>query len=131
MSESPEALVGRFFAAWADPQLDELAAFFDESAVWVDGPQGVHHGVDAIKAELTRQLTAVGGVTVTLKTVVRDGPTVMVEQEHTFSMNGHDVFTVVMAVFEVGTSGKIVQWREAYDLGSVADQIEIATRQKL
>jgi len=39
MSDSPESLVRKFFAAWADPEPDELGSFFYDAAVWVDGPQ--------------------------------------------------------------------------------------------
>ena len=64
MSNSPESLVRRFFAAWADPKADELGSFSHDDAVWVDGPKGVRRGAAAIKAEITAELTAVGGVTV-------------------------------------------------------------------
>ena len=96
MSDSPESLVRKYLAAWADPKPDELGSFFREDAVWVDGPQGVRRGADAITAEITSQLTAVGGVTVEVKSLLSDG--------------------------------RIAQWREAYDLKFVMDQIEAAVR---
>jgi limonene-1,2-epoxide hydrolase len=50
----------------------------------------------------------------------------MVEQVHSFRIGGNPLSTVVMAVFELGPDGRIKQWREAYDLKSVTDQIEAA-----
>ena len=128
MSDSPELVVRKFLAAWADPKPDELGSFFDDDAVWVDGPRGVHRGVDAIKYELIAQLAESEGVTVDVKSLVTDGGTVMVEQVSRFSVGGKPISAVVMAVFELDTDGRITQWREAYDLKSVMDQIEAAVQ---
>jgi len=38
MSNSQESVVRKFLPAWADPKTDELANFFADDAVWVDGP---------------------------------------------------------------------------------------------
>jgi uncharacterized protein (TIGR02246 family) len=130
MSESPDSVVRRFFAAWADPKPDELGSFFRDDAVWVDGPQGVRRGADAIKAELTSQLTVVGGVRVEVKTMLVDGRTVMVEEVSHSTVNGAAIASVVMAVFELDGDGRIEQWREAYDLKSAIDQIVAATTQQ-
>ncbi|HTY34040.1 nuclear transport factor 2 family protein [Mycobacterium sp.] len=80
MSDSPESLVRKFFAAWTDPQPEKLGGFFHADAVWVDGPQGVRRGVDAIKSELATQLKAVGGAQVEVRLLFSEGSTVMVEQ---------------------------------------------------
>lgn len=126
MGDTPESVVRKFFAAWADPMPDELGSFFHDAAVWVDGPQGVRRGVDAIKSELATQLKAVGGVKVEVKSLVSQGTTVMVEQISNASISGNPVAAVVMAVFELDPEGRIKQWREAYDLKSMMDQIEAA-----
>ena len=128
MSDSPESLVRKYLAAWADPKPDELGSFFRENAVWVDGPQGVRRGADAITAEITSQLTAVGGVTVEVKSLLSDGRIVMLEQVSNSSIGGNPISSVVMAVFEFDADGRIAQWREAYDLKFVMDQIEAAVR---
>ncbi|OBH59813.1 nuclear transport factor 2 family protein [Mycobacterium sp. E2479] len=128
MSDSPESVVRRFFAAWSDPKADELGSFFNEDAQWVDGPQGIRDGAEAIKVELAAQLTAVGGVKVDIKTLVGRGRTVMVEQVSNSIVRGSLISSVVMAVFELGESGRIQQWREAYDLKSATDQIAAAAK---
>jgi limonene-1,2-epoxide hydrolase len=58
--------------------------------------------------------------------LVSEGSTVMVEQISNSSIRGHPISAVVMAVFELDTEGRITQWREAYDLKSVMDQIKAA-----
>ena len=84
LSDSPEPLVRNFFAAWA-----------------------------AIKSELAKQLRAVGGVTVDVKSLVSDGATVMVEQVSNSRIGGTPISAVVMAVFELDAERRISQWREA------------------
>jgi uncharacterized protein (TIGR02246 family) len=119
-------VVRRFFAAWAEPDADELGGFFHDDAVWMDGPQGARRGEDAIKSELAAQLKAVGGVVVEVKTLLSQRATVMVEQVSHSSIRGTPVSAVVMAVFELDPDGRITQWREAYDLKSMMDQIKAA-----
>lgn len=126
MSDSPEAVVRRFFAAWAQPRADELGSFFAENAEWHDGPQGVRRGAAAIRDEITSQLSAVSGVSVEVRTLLSSGSTVMVEQVSTSTVKGTQVSTTVMAVFEFDADGRILQWREAYDLNSMLDQISAA-----
>jgi limonene-1,2-epoxide hydrolase len=126
MSDSPESVVRKFFAAWLDPKPDELGSFFHDAAVWVDGPQGVRRGVDAIKSELAAQLKVTRGVNVDVKTLVTEGSTVMVEQVSNSSIRGNPISAVVMAVFELDADGRITQWREAYELKSVTDQLDAA-----
>ena len=79
--------------------------------MWVDGPQGVRHGADAIESELATQLRAVRGVIVDVRWLVSDGRTVMVEQVSNSSIGGNPISAVVMAVFELDVDGRIKQWR--------------------
>ena len=85
MSDSPESVVRKVLAAWEGPaKVDELVSFFGDDTVWVDGPRGVHHGLDAIRSELEVQL-AMGFEVVKedVKSLIADGGTVMLERvEH-------------------------------------------------
>jgi hypothetical protein len=58
MSDSRESVVHKFLAAGTGPKADELANFFDDDAVRVDGPQGVRRG--AQRAAPIRQLKVEG-----------------------------------------------------------------------
>lgn len=70
MGDSPDRLCG-LLALWGDPQAEKLAGFFAEGAVWVDGPNGVHHGA-AVVDELTRQLSIFRGQWTAVDTLVAD-----------------------------------------------------------
>ena len=126
MSDSPESVVRGFLAAWADPKANELANFFADEAIWVDGPQGVRRRANAIVDELTKQLAIARGQTLEVMTLLADGGTVMVEWRGGWTMGGKPIPTTVVAAFEIDGDGRIKQWRESYDLKSVTDQIEAA-----
>jgi limonene-1,2-epoxide hydrolase len=61
-----------------------------------------------------------------VKSLVGEGATVMVEQVGNASVRDHHISAVVVAVFEFDAEGRIKQWREAYDLNSMMDQIKAA-----
>jgi limonene-1,2-epoxide hydrolase len=126
MEDSPESVVRRFYAAWAAPDAGELGGFFHDDAIWVDGPQGVRRGAQAVTDELVNQLSLLGGVDVEVTTLVTSGQIVMTEHVSHSVVNDTAIASVVMAVFEFDADGRIVQWREAYDLTSVADQVKTA-----
>jgi limonene-1,2-epoxide hydrolase len=128
MSDSPEVVIRRYFDAWVNPKVEELRGFFAHDAVWVDGPQGVRRGAESIAAVITAQLTAVGGVTVDVVSLLSHGRTAMVEQVSRSKVGDTPISTVVMAVFEFDADGRITQWREAYDLKSILDQVEAAVK---
>jgi limonene-1,2-epoxide hydrolase len=128
MSDSPEVVIGRYFDAWVNPTAEELRGVFAPDAVWVDRPQGVRRGAESIAAQITAQLAAVGGVTVDVVSMLTDGRTAMVEQVSRSKVRDTPMSTVVMAVFEFEADGRITQWREAYDVKSMLDQIEAAVK---
>jgi limonene-1,2-epoxide hydrolase len=88
----------------------------------------VRRGAESIGAEITAQLAAVGGVTVDVVSLLTDGRTAMVEQVSRSKVGDTQISTVVMAVFEFDADGRITQWREAYDLKSMLDQIQAAVK---
>jgi limonene-1,2-epoxide hydrolase len=70
--------------------VDELVSYFDDDAVWIDGPRGVHRGVDAITAALEADI-AMGFpsvFTIEVKSLVAEDGTVMMERVDSFSMAG-------------------------------------------
>ena len=71
-----------------NPKADELTSFFDDDAVWVDGPQGVRRGANAIVDELTKQLAISHSMTMEMITLVAKGGTVMVECRGGWTMGG-------------------------------------------
>jgi limonene-1,2-epoxide hydrolase len=127
MSDSPESVVRNFLAAWAQPKLDELVGFFSDEALFIDGPRGVHRGVDAIRSELDAEISmGFGGAKIDVNSPVADGGTVMLERVENYRIGGKPFSLEVMAAFEIDTDGRITRWRYCYDLKSITDQVEAA-----
>jgi limonene-1,2-epoxide hydrolase len=122
-SQSPESVVRKFMASWADFNVDEACSFFDDDALFVDGPRGVHNGIEAIRSQLEVDKL---NVKADVKSLITDGETVMLERVDGFSIGGQEFSMEVMAAFEVNTDGRIRRWHESYDLKSITDQIEAA-----
>ena len=127
MSDSPESVVRNFLAAWAQPRLDELVGFFSDDAVFIDGPRGVHRGIDAIRSELDAEISMdFGGAKIDVNSLVAQGGTVMMEGVENYRIGGKHFSLDVMGAFEIGADGRITRWRYSYDLKSITDQIEAA-----
>ena len=126
MSESAETVVRNYLAAWKRSDLDELVSFISDDAVFTDGPRGVHHGIDAIRAELGTMVKVVPSTSVDIKKLVASGGTVMVERVDSFKLGGKPFDLEVAAVFDVDDNGRIKRWRDYYDLKSLEDRITSA-----
>jgi len=126
MSESAETVVRKYLAAWKRSDLDELVSFISDDAVYTDGPRGVHHGIDAIRAELETMAKVVPSTSVDIKKLVASGGTVMVERVDNFKLGGKPFDLEVAAVFDVDDNGRIKRWRDYYDLKSLEDRITSA-----
>ena len=126
MSDSAEMVVRKFFAAFPQSDVDELISFFGDRAVYIDGPRGIHRGVDDIRAEFEVQVQMVPSTAVDIKSLVTDGHTVMVERGEQFVIQGKPVDHEVVDVFEVD-DGHITRWRDYYDLTSLAERVVAVT----
>jgi limonene-1,2-epoxide hydrolase len=127
MSDSPESVVRKFLAAWAHPKLDELVGFFSDDAVFIDGPRGVHRGIDAIRSELDAEISMdFGGAKIDVNSLVAQGGTVMMEGVENYRIGGKPFFLEVIGAFEIDADGRIARWRYSYDLKSITDQLEAA-----
>lgn len=123
MSDSPESVVRRFFAAFPRSDVGELAGFFSEDAVYIDGPRGTHTGVEAIRAEFDSIVAIVPNTTVDIKSLGVCGDTVLVERVDNFDVGGKSIGMEVVAVIDVDGHGRITRWRDYYDLPTLVEQV--------
>jgi limonene-1,2-epoxide hydrolase len=107
--------------------LDELVGFFSDDAVFIDGPRGVHRGIDAIRSELDAEISMdFGGAKIDVNSLVAQGGTVMMEGVENYRIGGKLFSLEVMGAFEIDADGRIARWRYSYDLKSITDQLEAA-----
>ena len=127
MGNSPESVVRNFLAAFTDRNVDELAGFFSDDAVFIDGPRGVHRGKEAIRSEFEAEL-AMGfeSIKIDVNSLVGNGGIVMMEGVENYIIGGKPFFMETIGAFDINPDGLITWWRYSYDLKPLTDQLEAA-----
>ena len=126
MSTSAESVVRAFCDAFAVSDVDELASFFADDTVYVDGPRATHRGIDAIRTEIASQVRMIPTAICDINTLIERDGTVMIERVDNFDVGGTMFALDVAAVFTIDDSGRIARWRDYYDLQSIAEQTAAA-----
>jgi limonene-1,2-epoxide hydrolase len=127
VADPPDSVVRKFFACFPRSDVDELVGFFSDDAVYIDGPRGVHNGIDAIKAEFWVTVGMVPSTAVTIGSLAVSGQTVLVERVDTFEIDGKPIDMEVMGALDVDGDGRIIRWRDYYDLPTLVEQVTAAT----
>jgi limonene-1,2-epoxide hydrolase len=119
MTRSADELVTEFCKKWASPDLDELAGFFTEDAVYHNIPMEPVQGRDAINEFIAGFLAEFDGIDFHVHRQVSDGALVMNERTDVMRRkDGGQIPLPVMGVFEV-VDGRIAAWRDYFDLATV------------
>lgn len=109
------ALVQRFIAAWSRVDVDELAHYFTEDAVYHNMPMKPVHGRDAIRAAFASFLPPGSQSSWEVRHIAAQGDVVLTERVDTFVTGGRTMSIPVMGAFEL-RAGKIAAWRDYFDL---------------
>jgi limonene-1,2-epoxide hydrolase len=123
MGDSAGTVVRKFFAAFLQSDVAELVSFFSDDAVYIDGPRGVHRGIDAIRSEFAALAQMVPSTTVDIKFLAMDGRAVLVERTEHFEVGGKPIDHDVVGVFEVNEDGQFTRWRDYYDVTSLMERV--------
>jgi limonene-1,2-epoxide hydrolase len=126
MGDSAEKVVLDFLATWPRSDVDEFIRFFQDDAVYTDGPRGTYRGIDEIRAEMVNLLQLVPVTTPHVKALVANEGIVMVERVDVFEMFGKTFEVEMTGVFEVDGDGRITRWRDYYDMRSLEEQVAAA-----
>src|SRR5690242_10381639 len=122
MAEQPIDLVRRFCAAWSDFDLDTLAAFFTDDAVYHNIPVAPVTGRDAIRATIEGFTQGVDGVEFQVRNIVAAGNVVLTERVDVFKAGDRTISLPVMGTFEVD-GDRIRAWRDYFDLNQFMSQL--------
>ncbi|HWB67012.1 MAG TPA: limonene-1,2-epoxide hydrolase family protein [Mycobacteriales bacterium] len=125
-TETVQTFVDAFVAAWPVGDADAVARFFDEDAVYQNGPLPKLRGRDAIRDELARFMALGGEVAVDIRHLVAEGELVMSERVDRFVLDGRTISLPVMGAFEV-RDGVITAWRDYFDLAQFTAQLADGT----
>jgi len=119
-----ETVVREFIACWSDGDARKLADFFsDDAVVWNDGRTTVR-GREAIHEHLKMQLTACTDCTFEITHSSVSGNVVFNERIDRMKVVGAPVELPVAGVFEVDDAGKLMAWRDYFDLSALTDQLK-------
>lgn len=113
-----ESIVREFCAAWSRLDVDELAGYFTEDAVYHNIPLEPIHGRDAIRSFLTGFLAGATSAEFRMDNLAASGNLVMTERVDAFSIGDRKIAIPVAGVFEIN-DGKIAAWRDYFDMAAV------------
>ncbi|UXA12267.1 nuclear transport factor 2 family protein [Mycobacterium sp. SMC-8] len=119
MTRTPNDLVTEFCAKWADPDPEELAAYFTEDGVYHNIPMEPAVGRDAIKVFIAEFTGMVDGIDFQVHRQVCSGGLVFNERTDVMRFkDGRELPLPVAGVFEI-VDGRIASWRDYFDMATV------------
>jgi limonene-1,2-epoxide hydrolase len=128
-----EKLIGRFLEAWGDglterPDTQAIGEALSEDVTWQlwlpGGP--TLRGKAAVLADIERQLQFATHMRCSVITMTSDDTTVVTERLDTFRSGDRAIEHSLCAVFELDDEGKIVAWREYFDVADLNRQLREA-----
>jgi limonene-1,2-epoxide hydrolase len=124
MRTAPETVnefIVAFKSAWPHGDVDRLASFFSEDAVYHNGPLDPIEGREAIVLALAGFIDLGGDVDVDITHMLGDDSIVMTERVDHFIGRDKTISLRVMGIFEVH-EGTIRAWRDYFDLNEFSSQ---------
>jgi limonene-1,2-epoxide hydrolase len=124
MAVNCEKVVNDLFAAWTRLDLEGIMGYFAEDAVWDNVPMAPAKGKAAIREMTQGFLKDSSGFSAKILRSAHVGNTVFNERVDTLTMkSGKSAAIPVAGVFELDDSGKIILWRDFFDLATFTKQI--------
>ena len=125
MAVNSENVVSDLFAAWTRLDLDGIMNHFTDDGVWDNVPMNAPAKGKAAIRELTHGfLKDTTRFEAKILKTVHVGNTLMNERVDTLAMkSGKTAVVPVVGVFELNDAGKIVAWRDYFDLATFTKQI--------
>jgi limonene-1,2-epoxide hydrolase len=125
MAVNCEKVVNDLFSAWSRLNLDEIMSHFDEDGVWDNVPMNSPAKGKAAVREMTHGfLKDTAGFEVKILKSAHQGNVVFNERVDTIRMkNGKSAAIPVAGVFELNDAGKIVCWRDYFDMATFNKQM--------
>ncbi len=114
-----DRIVREFCEAWGRADLDAIMQAFAEDAVYHNMPMAPSKGKEEIRGFIEGFLKmSPGGIDFEILNQVAAGNLVLNERVDTFEQEGKRTAAPVCGVFELNGDGKIVAWRDYFDMGA-------------
>lgn len=125
MAVNCEKVVNELFAAWSRLNLEEIMSHFDENGVWDNVPMNNPAKGKAAVRQLTQGfLKDTAAFEVKILKSAHEWNLVFNDRIDTIRMkNGKTASIPVAGVFELNDAGKIVSWRDYFDMATFNKQL--------
>ena len=120
---TPEEIVDAFIARVVAKDLDGACELVSDDIEYDNVPMGKNIGPDALKAFLAPMVDSLDDVQFVIHRQTASGNIVMNERTDRFLANGTWLDLPVAGVFEVNDEGRIVLWRDYFDLPTMMNQL--------
>lgn len=119
---TPIETVEAFCRAWEDVDIDALALFFADDAVYHNMPMDPIVGRDAIVSVIRGFTAGSDRIEFEIVNIAAVGPTVLTERIDRFVRPDRTIVLPVMGTFEI-VDGHIAAWRDYFDLQQYLTQL--------
>ncbi len=121
-----EQIVDRFISTWAAGDVEGMLTYFTDDVRAQNMPMDLTVGVDAIRELQTAFFAVATDFRIEVHRQVVDGNFVMQERTDFYTIGDTPVELPICGVFEI-ENGRIVAWREYFDLATSAGQSTAST----
>ena len=118
MADDPEQIIRDFCAAFSNLDADEIMGYFGDDPTYHNMPGPPAVGSDAVRATVEGFLGRWDKTEWKLLNVASAGNVVFAERLDVTDEGGKHVELPCVGVFELNDDGKIVTWRDYFDLNS-------------
>ena len=115
-------LVTSFCGAWSKLDIDAIAGYFADDAVYHNIPVDPVEGREAIRAAIETFTTGWDRVDFEIRHILGDGAVVMTERVDHFVSAERTVSLPVMGTFEI-EGERIKAWRDYFDINQFMNQL--------
>lgn len=120
---TPEQTVDEFIARIVAKNLDGACELVSDDLEYDNVPMGKNHGPDGLRGFLAPLVEGVDEVQFVVHRQAATGNVVMNERTDRFKVGETWMDLPVAGIFEVDGDGKIVLWRDYFDLPTLTDQM--------
>jgi limonene-1,2-epoxide hydrolase len=116
-----EQVVRAALDSWATLDVEKIVEHFAPDAVWDPEPSVALGGIEEIRQAVKEYTANMTFAQMKLRNIAVNGNTVLTERIASFVLDGERFAVPVMGTIEVA-NGKIVAWRDYYELGPHATE---------
>jgi limonene-1,2-epoxide hydrolase len=122
---TPTETVTAFCAAWEVGDIDAIMGYFHDDAIYHNIPVDPLQGHEAIRNMIAMFTTGVERIEFQVRNIAATGDVVLTERLDVFHHADKTISLPVMGTMEV-RDGKIVAWRDYFDLNQYMTQAGLA-----